>query len=134
MAALNTRPKVQDIDAYGGDTLTIKITAPDSLTAGKTWNAQLKTTRDSDVVDAEFVITPPETPGGPAYLVLTAAMTSALVEGMPIANIRNAVGVTVAAKQYTGEYDCQISMNGLDPVRTLVQGKIVLDQDVTRTP
>lgn len=134
MAALDTRPKVQDINAYGGDTLTIKITAPDSITAGKTWNAHLKTVRESEITDAEFEITPPEVPGGPAYLVLSSAVTTALVEGMPLGTVRNPDGTTKAAKKYQGVYDCQISLAGLDPVRTLVQGTITLDQDVTRLP
>jgi len=134
MAIIDTRPKVQDVNHYGGDTLNLKVTAPADLVEGMTWNAQIKLDRETELVDATFVITTPTTPGGPAYLTLPAAECARLVAGSPVATVRNPDGTTRSAKVYTGVYDCQVSLAGLDPVRTLVQGKLMIDPDVTRLP
>jgi len=132
--ALDTRPKVQDVNHYGGDTLTIKVTAPAELVDGKTWNAQVKADRTTDVVAATFDIIPPEVPGGPAYLVLPGAICASLIAGTPAAAVRNPDGTTRMVSIYKGVYDCQVSLAGLDPIRTLVQGSLTIDPDVTRLP
>ena len=135
MAALDTRPKIQDVNHYGGDTLSIKVTVPPELTdAMPTWNAQIKLTRDSEVVDATFDIITPTVSGGPAYLILPGAICAALVAGTPAATVRNPDGTTRTVSIYKGVYDCQLSALGLDPIRTVVQGSLTIDPDVTRLP
>lgn len=131
MATLDTTPEVVDITTYAGDTFTLKVTAPGSLTDGKTWSAVVKASRDSDVVDATFDIIPPDTSGGPAYLTLPSAVTASLVSGAAVRTIRGTAGVRMV-QQYSGEWDCQISNAGSDPVRTLAQGTILITLDVTR--
>lgn len=132
MAVIDTRPDQVDIIHYAGDTLTIRVEAPASLTDGMTWLAQVKASRDSATVDAVFEITPPQTPGGPAELVLPAAVTAAL--GGTGQVLREMVAGTLAAIQrYQGEWDVQVSDNGLDPVKTLAQGTLTIELDVTRS-
>jgi hypothetical protein len=130
--ALDTRPQVVDVSHYGGDTLTIKVYAPFSITTGKDWNAHLKAERSSDVIDATFTITPPAADGDPALLVLESEITSALVTGAPVMSRRGPGGELRSIQQYSGEWDCQISVGGNDPVKTLVQGTLTMDLDVTR--
>jgi hypothetical protein len=133
MATLDTRPEVVDVHHYGGDTLTLKVTAGAALgAAAMQWDAQVKSTRAVDTVDATFIITLPPADGDPAYLTLPAAVVAALVEGAPTVTRRDARGVTRTIAQYTGDWDCQISNEGSDPVRTLAQGQLMIDLDVTR--
>jgi hypothetical protein len=132
MATIDTRPDVVDIVHYAGDTLTIRVEAPASLTDGMTWLAQVKAARDSDVVDAVFAITPPQSSGGPAFLELAGAITSQLAGTGPV--LREMVAGTLAAIQrYSGEWDVQVSDNGMDPIKTLAQGTLVIELDVTRS-
>ena len=132
MATLDTTPAVVDVTHYGGDTLTIEMTVPAAVTAASPdWSAQLRQARDSPSIDAEFTIIPPEVPGGLAYLVLDSATTSALVAGGAIVT-RRREGRAVTVVQYTGLYDCQVSDAGSDPVRTLIQGLLTIEMDVTR--
>jgi len=132
--AIDTRPKVENITHYGGDTLTIKVTAPAELTDGMAWNAQVRSARTSEVIDAVFTITPPAFSGGPAYLILPGAVCASLVAGTPVATVRSPDGTTRMVSIYKGEYDCQVSASGTDPIRTLVQGSLTIDPDVTRLP
>lgn len=131
MAVIDTRPDTVDIIHYAGDTLTIRVEAPASLTDGMTWLAQIKSNREDQQVDAVFEITPPQTPGGPAFLVLPAAVTDGLGNTGQVT--REMVAGTLASIQrYTGQWDVQVSDNGLDPVKTLAQGSITIELDVTR--
>lgn len=132
---IDTRPKVVDITAYGGDTLTIKVTAPVAITNGMVWNAQLRADReDATPVDATFTITPPNPPTDPAaYLVLKSADCRRLIGTGTVLTRRTKAGV-VTVQSYTGVYDCEIKHpTNPDPVTTLVQGTLTLDMDVTRT-
>lgn len=132
MAVIDTRPDTVDIIHYGGDTLTIRVEAPAGVTDGMDWAAQVKASRDVDVVDAEFDITPPVTPGGPAYLVLPSAVCKALTATGAVA--REMVdGRMAVVQRYTGEWDVQVSAAGSDPVRTLAQGALTIELDVTRS-
>lgn len=131
MAVLDTRPEKVDLMLYGGDTFTLQIQAPAELTGGMAWSAQIRGGRDSGTVDAEFTITPPAESGGPAYLTLDSETTTLLV-GSGVIITRRVSGETRAIQKYAGEWDCQISVDGDDPVRTLVQGAISIELDVTR--
>jgi len=135
--ALDTRPKKVDILHWAGDTLTVKVTAPASLTDGKVWDAHIKTAVGA-AVTAEWAITPPTISGGPAYLVLDSATTAAMAAGQPVVYIEpdsraQRAGVEPrAVQQFVGVWDCQVSFNGSDPVRTLVQGTLTIEMDVTQ--
>lgn len=131
MATLDTRPGVVDLLTYGGDTFTLTITAPEEITDGMVWAAQIRTTQGSDTVDAEFTITPPAVSGGPAFLTLDSETTSALVVGAPVI-VRRVGRAVLSVAQYVGVWDCQVSADGDDPVRTLVQGTLTVELDVTR--
>jgi hypothetical protein len=134
---IDTRPQEVDISAYGGDTLTIQITAPDTLVAGMDWNAQVRKDRNPTTpVDATFLITPPTGAGVPAAVVLSAVDTARLSGAGAIRRVVNpTTGATQQSQTYTGVWDCQISdPTNPDPVITLVQGTITLDADVTRLP
>lgn len=134
MASLDTRPDVVDITHYGGDTLTVRVMAPWSLVLGKEWLAQIKANRTTDVVDAEFAVTIPAADGDPAFLVLSAAECNRLMSGATTRRVVRA-GVALMMAQYTGVWDCQISMpGGLDPVTTLAQGALTIEIDVSRVP
>ena len=131
MTTIDTTPQWVDIKHLVGDTLTIEVTAPASITDGKVWEAQIRSTRDAAVVDASFTITPPAVSGGPAYLELSAATTRALASlGTFLREMKGTRAVSI--QRYTGEFDVQLSVAGSDPVTTLVQGSLTLDLDVTR--
>lgn len=131
MATLDTRPEPVDLLLYGGDTFTLVVQPATTAFDGLDWSAQIRGSRDAAAVDAEFTITPPGEPGGPAYLTLDSETTTLLVNGGAV--IRRRVGREVRAiQQYLGEWDCQVSAAGDDPVRTLVQGTITIELDVTR--
>jgi hypothetical protein len=133
---IDTRPQEVDIAAYGGDTLTIQITAPTSLVTGMDWNAQVRKDRNpSTPIDASFLITPP-VGSGPAAVVLSSVDTARLAGTGTIRRSTNPqTGATQQIQTYTGVWDCQISdPTNPDPVITLVQGTITLDADVTRLP
>lgn len=133
MASLDTRPDTVDITHYAGDTLTIKVTAPDALVAGRGWTAQIRADRAATTVDASFTITPPTVADGPAYLVLPAAESARLAgTGTRKRVVRSGVAVLVAT--YSGVWDCQVADPLGDPVTTLVQGSITIEADVSRLP
>ena len=130
---LDTRPQSVNITHYGGDTLTLSVTAPGWLTDGKEWAAQIRTTKTSDIVDAEFQIAKPTVSGGPAYLTLTSEDSARLIGSAPVVTRRMPDGSTRVVHQYTGLWDCQVyDAVERDPVRTIVQGSIMLEMDVTR--
>lgn len=134
MASVSTVPTVVDIVTYAGDTFDLEIRAAAEVTDGKQWNAEIRADRDAAPVDATFAITVPTESGGPAYLRLTAADSARLARGAPVVQKRMPDGSTRAVQQYSGVYDCEVSLAGSDPVRTLVQGTIKIELDVTRAP
>lgn len=132
MALLSAIPETHDIAAYAGDTYTLEIRAEAAVTDGKDWAAEVRTSKDSPVVDATFQITVPTVSGGPAYITLLAADTARLAGGAPVVQKRDVNGSVRAVQQYSGVFDCQVSLAGSDPVRTLVKGTITVELDVTR--
>lgn len=132
--ALDTRPQIVNVTHYAGDTLTLKVTAPPELApAGTEWLAQVRQARDAPTVDATFdVVLGTDAEQGVAWLTLPAAVTEMLASSGAVR--RRQVGPTVMeVQQYVGEWDCQISgPDGADPVRTLAQGTLTLDKDVSK--
>lgn len=133
MADVDTRPEVVNITHYAGDTLTISVTAPASVVEGQVWSAQVRPSRDPTApLDATFTITPPTVADGPAFLVLS-SVDCARLAGTGVVVQRTWKGTTYAVQTYTGEWDCQVAApGGPDPVRTLVQGTLTIEADVTR--
>lgn len=132
MVTLSTLPDVVDIEHYAGDTLTIMVTAPEALVTGREWAAQIRPAKGSSILDAEFVITPPATPGGPAYLVLPGAESARLVSGGPVIQKRRG-SVSSFVAVYSGFWDVQVAAPGeVDPITTLARGSISFEMDVTR--
>lgn len=142
MATLSTVPEVVDIEHYGGDTLTVRLDLPDGFAdAALEWRAQIKSAREQTTPDAVFAITEPTGPGTPAFLVLSSADsarlvgvgTGALGMGQAIIRRRAKDGTLRVIRQYSGQWDVQVSgIGGVDPVRTLVQGALTIEIDVTR--
>lgn len=135
---LDTRPQVVDIYHYAGDTLTIRVTAPAGVIAGMVWTGQIRSARDASAIDAEFLITPDETGASvvlPAAISASLASTGAVLSGAALrrADPQPWSQKITALQRYIGVYDVQVSgPGGAEPVRTLVQGTLTLDMDVSR--
>lgn len=130
---LNFVPATEDIKAYGGDSVSIEIKAPALITDDMEWHAEVRSAKDSPVVDATFIITPPVVSGGPAYILLSSVDTARLSGTAPVVTRRTPEGVTRSIQLYEGVYDCQVRpVVGVDPVTTLVKGTITIELDVTR--
>jgi hypothetical protein len=130
---IDTRPQSVNISGYGGDTLTIKISAPAELTDGMLWKAQVRSARTDELIAAEFEIIPPEASGGPAYIVLDSEVSRSLVETAPVVRRRTTRTGTVYTQRYSGFWDCQLTDEAAtDPKVTFVQGELTIDLDVTR--
>lgn len=115
MADLSTLPQEANIDAYGGDTLTIHIKISVAEIAGRVFTAQVRSNNTAHKIDASFqVITTSEG----ADIRLLAADTKRL----------SSRGL------YEGRWDVQLAMAGADPdpVTTLAYGDLRLHPDVTR--
>jgi hypothetical protein len=132
MADLDTVPMRKDVAAYAGDTLTLKVVAPATLVGGMTWAAQVRSAPGAPDIDATFSIIEPTVANGPAYLTLSSAQTSGLFARRATSVRKMVDGRAVETVAYTGVWDCQVSDNGADPVRTLVRGMLTLELDVTR--
>lgn len=131
MAILDLRPQIVDVYGYAGDTLEIKVIVPTIYIAGRTFQAQVRPSAGSSTLSATFTIIEPTETNGPAILQLPSDVTRSLVEtGGVKARFRNE-GVTLNVMRYTGVWDCQLSLDGLDPVRTVVKGALYIDLDVT---
>ena len=114
MTLLSTLPQVVDIDHYAGDTLTLHVKADTALIAGRVFTGQVRSTRSSPRVDAQFSV------------ILTA-------EGADIV-LLSAKGLELTKRgDYSGFWDVQLAMpDGSDPVTTLACGELRLHTDVTR--
>jgi hypothetical protein len=102
-------PPVVDVCGYAGDTMSLRIVLaePGSL-PGATWTAQVRRRRSDEVI-ATFTVTMESEDA--AILTLDPATTADLA-GL------------------VGSWDVQAAVNG--SVRTLVQGEMVVNPDVTR--
>lgn len=135
MADHDATPQRENFAAYAGDTFTLEVVAPAELVDGLDWAAQVRATREAPgPPDAVFDIIEPTEPGGSAYLTLPAAITRALAaeSGRQVRVHPRGAAKAIVVQRYTGEWDCQVSDAGTDPVTTLVQGTLTFDLDVTR--
>ena len=108
---IDLRPAKEDILAYAGDTLPIRVTVadPDGLLVGATWAAQVRKKRADTEAAATFVVE---------------------VESDTVVTLTLSSEDTQALAGFKGEWDCQVSYNGTK--RTVAQGAITIDYDVTR--
>jgi hypothetical protein len=114
MAELNTLPQVIDIDAYGGDTLTIHIKADTTTIAGRVFTAQVRLDTADGTIDATF----------------TSQVTA---EGADISLSSEDSARLSADGMYEGVWDVQLApAAGGDPVTTLGYGALRIHPDVTR--
>lgn len=115
MADLSTLPQEANIDAYGGDTLTIHIKISTAEIAGRVFSAQVRSNTTSHKIDAQFQV------------LLTA-------EGADIRLLAADTKRLSARGLYEGRWDVQLAMEGAtpDPVTTLAYGDLRLHPDVTR--
>lgn len=135
MSILSTMPEVVDIEHYGGDTLNITVNIPWSLAEGKTWTAQVRSAKTpTAAVDATFTCTAPTGEGAMGTLVLPASETQRLALELgslvQVRGSRSSDPVTLI-QRYVGVWDVQIAAGG--SVRTLAQGSLTIDLDVTRS-
>lgn len=133
--AIDLRPKIVDIAAYAGNTVTLSVTVPAGVADNFIWEAHVRGSREATgVPDAVWEITEPVAPGGPAYLTLSSADTSRLAGLGVAARRRDAkTGTTTVVQTYSGQWDCQARHPiDVDPVYTFVQGSLTIDLDVTR--
>lgn len=115
--SIDTRPQIVDIDAYGGDTLTLHIKVPESVIGTRVFTGSVRSRRESNKIEASFVVTRIADFG--ADIQLLSADTKRLS----------------ARGHYIGYWDVQLAApDGSDPVTTLATGELRLDPDVTRKP
>ena len=135
---LDTRPQTVDILHYAGDTLSITITAPSGVVASMVWKGQIRSSRDAVGVDAEFVITPNSSGATvvlPSSVCAELASTGVTLRGSALqrADPQPWSPRITGLQRYSGVYDVQVGGTaGAEPVRTLVQGVITIDMDVSR--
>jgi len=121
--ALDFRPEQVDLLAYAGDTLCFLVTVvPPDILVGGTYEAQVRDPRSSSAVLETFDVDL-QPGGGSLLLTLTPQQTQVLYAR----EVRPRRAVTA----WKGEWDLQVtSPDGA--VKTLVQGAITVDMDVTR--
>jgi hypothetical protein len=131
---VDIRPAYKSIAGYGGDTLSFNVTVPAGAIDGYLWSGQVRSSRLPDnVLEAEFLITPPALPGDPAIVSLPAVITRALADKGVAKKQYTPDGQRRMTLVYTGDYDIQVRPpDGDDPTITIMQGVITIDMDVTR--
>ena len=132
MDTLDVRPKIVDVFGYAGDTLTVGVIAPESLVAGKQWDAQVRLTPNDTEVQATFEIVPPVSPGGIATVTLPSEVTRALAQAGTTVMKKKIGTRSINVQVFEGVWDCQVSNAGDDPIRTLVRGAVMIELDITR--
>lgn len=114
MTDLSTLPQEINIDAYGGDTLTIHVKASAETIAGRVFSAQVRSKTTSNKIDAQFIVT--LTPEGADVMLSSLDARRLSARGL-----------------YEGFWDVQLAPPaGVDPVTTLGYGELRLHPDVTR--
>lgn len=131
MATLDLRPQTVDVYGYAGDTLEIGIVVQTEYINGRTFSAQVRPAVGSVDVSATFEVTPPADVNGPAYIRLPSSVTRELAQGTGTLVRTRTEGVTSTVMRFSGVWDCQLSLNGSDPVKTVAKGALYIDMDVT---
>lgn len=142
MSVMDARPSGVEIRGYAGDTLTFYINSDDPF-SGYTWSGQVRSLHDSTVIDADFTIGLPESYTVNGVTRYRTAVTLSDVDTRALADlavetdttpqyvkINNVKSTLSSVRTYTGYWDVQITSNNV--TKTIVQGTIVIDADVTR--
>jgi hypothetical protein len=115
-------PQRVDLIVYAGDGVTLRLTAVDgetgdSLNLAGEINAQVKANRSDAEPITEFVVNTDQAADGILDLSLSGEQTAALLTD---------------SSRFRGSWDVQWLADGEQP-RTLVQGSLTCDLDVTRS-
>jgi hypothetical protein len=142
MSVMDARPSGVEIRGYAGDTLTFYINSEESFD-GYTWTGQVRSTHDAPDADADLIIgtvTQVDLNGVTRYrtpVTLSSTDTRALANRVVETDVYpqyvkiNGTKMTLSSvRTYSGFWDVQISQG--DAIKTLVQGTIIIDADVTR--
>lgn len=153
MTVIDVRPQSVVIKAYAGDTLALDILSVDSYSAANnwTWQGDVRITHDESatpvVADGSFIFVneddafsdPTNFPGMGYKItaVLTSDVTRALAEqatsGIDPGYVKPGTDPTNTLLTFNGIFDIQVVNTDTPPtVKTLVQGTLSLDADVTR--
>lgn len=122
MSVIDLSPKILDLVLYAGDGVKLRLTVVDNtqeavpLTGVMEADIRIKRTDDDPPV-LGFTIDLTESDDGIAYLSLTGEQTQELAP--------------IPAKKFQGEWDLQWTPEDSEP-RTLFQGKVVCNNDVSR--
>jgi hypothetical protein len=143
MSVMDARPSGVEIRGYAGDTLTFYVNSDDEF-SGYTWSGQVRLTHDESVADADFTIgaTTSYTDNGITRyrtpITLSATDTRDLADLAVETDIVpqyvkiNGVKTTLSSvRTYSGVWDVQIIQGSV--TKTIVQGTIIIDADVTRS-
>lgn len=137
MSVIDARPQGVELKAYAGDTFSFKIIT-DVDYSTYTWTGQIRSIHSDQVVDASFDFSVPVLVEGKweTFVTLSADSSQALadlvVEPPVTPSILN-VGkpsTKTSVNTYNGVWDIQVKTG--EVVKTLVQGTITVDEDVTR--
>lgn len=118
-AKIDRTPETLDLVLYSGDGVSIRLGVIDNAGAEVTvtgeLKAQIRTTRTSPEISAEFVAVPEEGTGA-IIISLTGEQTAALI---------------TEDETFTGVWDVQWHPPNAEPV-TLTMGQVICNADVTR--
>lgn len=142
MSVMDARPSGVEIRGYAGDTLTFYVNSDEPFT-GYTWTGDIRGTHDAEIADAEFDIETTTTTtdnGVTRYrtpITLSSDNTRALADLIAETDVVpqyvkiNGTKTTLSSvTTYTGYWDIQVTLG--DTTKTIVQGTIIIDADVTR--
>jgi hypothetical protein len=121
-AQISVIPQRVDLEVYAGDGVTLRLTAVNAETGDKlnlvgTIDAQVKAHRSDSEPLTGFTVNTDKAADGILDLSLSGAQTSALLTD---------------SSRFQGVWDVQWLADGEQP-RTLVQGSLTCDLDVTRS-
>jgi hypothetical protein len=131
MGSLSTVPDTVNLSGYAGDDLVIRISVDDSsFTEACTWSGEIRKSR-AEGVDTTWNIVP-DSSGGGATATLTGDQTRALCASVPLLATRAGAPPPPAVK-YSGVFDIQVVRDSDGFTRTLFQGTLTIELDVTQT-
>lgn len=138
MSVMDARPSGVEIRGYAGDTLTFYVNSEESF-SGYTWTGQVRSTHDATEADVEFTIGA-TTPVDSRYrtpVTLSSLDTRTLADLAIETDVApqyvkiNGTKMTLSSvRTYYGYWDVQVTQGNV--TKTIVQGTIQIDADVTR--
>lgn len=138
MPVIDARPQGVELKAYAGDTFAFKIIVDYDYSA-YTWTGHIRSNHTDQEIDTTFDFGTLTAVDGKWEIPvsLSAAKTQALADLVVESNVPAQIVIIGAVKStktsvqtYYGVWDIQVQLD--DVVKTLVQGSILVDSDVTR--